>query len=90
MEKWDIEIESWTPWNLCIYRHLQRLFHPTLNFTLDQMGFPSDTPVYPGGSEGNRRGSTLGESDMEVFEVHEMLLTSVLARSRKSLPLYRS
>lgn len=47
MEKWDIEIESWTPWNLCIYRHLQRLFHPTLNFYARSDGFPFWHPCLP-------------------------------------------
>lgn len=47
MEKWDIETESWTPWNLCIYRHLQRLFHPTLNFYARSDGFPFWHPCLP-------------------------------------------
>lgn len=65
-------------------------FTSPLVFMLNEMDFPSDAPVYPGGSEGNQQGSTLGERHMELFVVHEMLFTSVLAVSKKSLPLYRS
>lgn len=90
MEKWGIEIQSWTAGTLCVCRHLHRVFTPPLAFMLNEMDFPSDTPVYPGVSEGNQQGSSLGERDIEVFEVHEMLFTSVLAVSKKSLPLYRS
>lgn len=52
------------------------------------MGFPSDTPVYPGGSEGNRRGSTLGESDMEVFEVRDASHFRLGTLQEKPSPLH--
>lgn len=51
MEKSDIEIQSWTPWTLCICRHLQRVFHPTLNFCAKSDGFPFWQPCLPRESE---------------------------------------
>lgn len=38
---------------------------------LNQMDFPSDTPVLPGSSKGSQWGLTLSKNDTGVFEVGE-------------------
>lgn len=65
-------------------------FMPPLAFMLNQMDFPSDTPVLPRSCKGTQWGLTLSQNDTGAFEVSEMLPTSVLASSRESLPMYRS
>lgn len=56
---------------------------------LNQMDFPSDSPVLPGSCKGSQWGLTLSENDTGAFEVGEMLPTSVLASSRDIIPIYR-
>lgn len=61
-------------------------FISALAFILNQMDFPSHSPILQGSSEENQWGLTLSENDMEVFEVGEMVPTSVLASSMESFP----